>query len=36
MTEPTIAHPVSNNHKAQVDNLYAHYADTICDGDIEA
>jgi 3-phenylpropionate/cinnamic acid dioxygenase small subunit len=36
MTVATIAHPVSDNLKARVDNLYAHYADTICDGDIEA
>ena len=36
MTTTAVANPVSGALKSQVDDLYAHYAETICDGDIEA
>lgn len=36
MTAITAVNPVSDNLKSRVDDLYARYADTICDGDIEA
>lgn len=36
MQSMTVDNPVSDNLKSRVDDLYARYADTICDGNIEA
>lgn len=36
MTTTAVSNRVSGTLKSQVDDLYAHYAETICDGDIEA
>ena len=36
MTATNTSSIVSDNLKSRIDDLYAHYADTICDGNLEA